>query len=105
MDDTKQLVLSKHMLMQFNMLKKILVNFSFRERGKFILVSDINWNVIDELRTERKIFMVLKDQGVDEYISMKMTEVDLYDENSHKSLPLDMQLAIEEKLEFRRTLA
>ena len=73
------------------MLKKILVNFSFREKGKFILVSDINWNVIDELRKERKVLMVLKDKGVDEYINMKMTEVDLYDEDSHKNLPLDLQ--------------
>ena len=73
------------------MLKKILVNFSFREKGKFILVSDINWNVIDELRKERKVLMVLKDKGVDEYINMKMTEVDLYDKDSHKNLPLDLQ--------------
>ena len=50
------------------MLKKVLVNFSFRDRGKFILISDINWDVIDELKKERKIFMVLRDKGVDEYI-------------------------------------
>ena len=55
------------------------------------MVSDINWNVIDELRKERKVLMVLKDKGVDEYINMKMTEVDLYDKDSHKNLPLDLQ--------------
>lgn len=68
------------------MLKKVLVNFSFKERGKLILISDINWDVIDELRKERKIFMVLRDRGVDDYINMKMTEIDLYNEESHKDL-------------------
>lgn len=29
---------------------------------------DINWDVIDEMRKERKIFMVLQDLKVDEYI-------------------------------------
>jgi len=68
------------------MLKKILVNFSFRDKGKYILVSDINWDVIDELRKERKVLMVLRDKGVDQYINMKMTEIDLYDTDSHKEL-------------------
>ena len=86
LDDTEQNKLSKHMLVQFNMIKKILVNFSFKDKGKHILVNDINFDVIDELRKERKIFMVLRDKGVDEYINMPMTEVDLYDPESHKEL-------------------
>lgn len=101
LDDTDQYIQSKHQLQQFNMLKKILVNFSFRDKGKHILVSDINWDVIDELRKERKIFMVLRDRGVDEYINMPMTEIDIYDEETHKELDLDLQRAIEEKLDFR----
>lgn len=36
---------------------------------------------------------------------MPMTEVDLHDEESHKDLGLDLQRAIEEKLEFRAALA
>ena len=90
LDDTEQTILSKHMLVQFNMLKKILVNFSFKDRAKLILVNDINFDVIDELRKERKIFMVLRDKGVDEYINMPMTEVDLYKPETHKEL--DQQL-------------
>jgi len=86
LDDTDQNILSKHMLIQFNMLKKILVNCSFRHGAKYILVNDINFDVIDELRKERKIFMVLQDRGVDDYINMPMTEVDLYDAESHKEL-------------------
>lgn len=78
--------MSKHMLVQFNMLKKILVNFSFKDRTKYILVNDINFDVIDELRKERKIFMVLRDRGVDEYINMPMTEVNLYAPETHKEL-------------------
>lgn len=49
-------------------MKKILVNLSFKEKGKSILSMDINWDVIDEMRKERKIFMVLQDLKVDEYI-------------------------------------
>ena len=48
---------------------------------------DINWDVIDEMRKERKIMIVLKDIGVDEYITMDMPEVDLNDKESHKDLP------------------
>lgn len=105
LDDTDQYIHSKHQLQQFNMLKKILVNFSFKDKGKHVLISDVNWDVIDELRKERKIFMVLRDRGVDQYINMPMTEVDLHDEESHKDLGLDLQRAIEEKLEFRAALA
>ena len=105
LDDTDQYISSKHQLQQFNMLKKILVNFSFRDRGKHILVSDINWDVIDELRKERKIFMVLRDKGVDQYINMRMTEVDLNDHDSFSEYDLELQRAIEEKLEFRAGLA
>lgn len=90
------------MLVQFNMLKKILVNFSFKEKFKHILVNEINYDVIDELRKERKILMVLRDKGVDEYINMPMTEVDLYDPQSHKELDEQLRLAIMDKLAFRK---
>jgi len=86
LDDTDQYIKSKHQLQQFNMLKRILVNYSFRDKGKNALVSDINWNVIDELRKERKIRMVLEDKGVDVYINLPMTEIDLYDSDTHKDL-------------------
>ena len=52
-------MLSKHQLDQFNQVKKILVNFAFRNRGKMILCTDIINDVMDEMRCERKILMVL----------------------------------------------
>lgn len=90
LDSTDQQTSSKGMLEQFNMVKKVLGNFSFRDRGKNILVSDINWDVIDELRKERKIRMVLEDKGIDEYINLPMNEVDLNDIESHQDLDLNL---------------
>lgn len=67
------------MLQQFNQMKKILMNFSFKDRNKVILSTEINWDVIDELRKERKIVMVLRDLNIDEYIFLDMPEIDIYD--------------------------
>ena len=72
------------MLQQFNQVKKILIIFSFKDRNKNVLSTLINYNVIHELRRERKIKMVIGDVGVDDYINMDMTEIDIY--NSSKYL-------------------
>jgi len=61
LDDTNQLILSKKELQQFNQIKKILMNFCFKERNKAILSMDVNRSVLDEMRRERKIKMVLGD--------------------------------------------
>jgi len=66
------------------------MNFSFREKGKTILSTEINWDVVDEMRKERKIMIVLRDLGVDEYIAMAMPEIDLYNPESHKELHKDL---------------
>ena len=34
-------------------------------------------DVMDEMRRERKILMVLRDANVDQYIKMDMTEIDI----------------------------
>lgn len=81
------------------------MNFSFREKGKTILSTEINWDVVDEMRKERKIMIILRDIGVDEYIAMAMPEINLYDSESHKELPNDLKLAIEEKLLWRSEFA
>ena len=74
-------MLSKSQLDQFNQVKKILVNFSFKNRGKLILCTDIINHVMDEMRCERKILMVLQSKKVNEYINANMTELDLYNED------------------------
>ena len=50
LDDTNQIIESKMALNQFNQVKKILMNFAFKEKGKSILSSEINMNVLDEMR-------------------------------------------------------
>lgn len=55
------------------------MNFSFRDKNKVILSTEINWDVIDEMRKERKIVMVLRDLNIDEYIFLDMPEIDIYD--------------------------
>jgi len=105
LDDTEQLANSKHMLQQFNQMKKILMNFSFKDKGKVILSTEINWDVIDELRKERKIIMVLRDLNIDEYIFLDLPEIDIYDAAAVKETPLPLQLCIQEKLEWRERFA
>lgn len=105
LDDTEQLANSKHMLQQFNQMKKILMNFSFKDKGKVILSTEINWDVIDEMRKERKIIMVLRDLNIDEYIFLDLPEVDIYDTNAVKETPIPLQLCIQEKLEWRERFA
>jgi len=75
-------------------MKKILVNFSFKDKGKSILSTEINWDVIDETRKERKIVMVLRDLNVDEYIFLDMPEIDIYDQDMVKECSLTLKLCI-----------
>jgi hypothetical protein len=75
-------------------MKKILMNFSFKDKGKVILSTEINWDVIDEMRKERKIVMVLRDLNIDEYIFLDLPEIDIYDAASVKETPLALQLCI-----------
>lgn len=97
LDDEPQYLLSKKQLDQFNQVKKILVNFSFRNRGKLILCTEIINDVMDEMRCERKILMVLQSKKVNEYINANMTELDLYNEDILKQQMIDMELDDEVK--------
>lgn len=80
LDDSELYNNSKDMLEQYHHVKRILLNFSFVDKGKRILATDLNGTVLDEMRTQRKILMVLNDAQVDEYINLDMTEIDIYDE-------------------------
>ena len=42
-----------------------------------ILCNDIVWDVLDEVRKERKVIMALTDDTIDDYINLDMTEVDI----------------------------
>lgn len=61
MDNTAYTVYAKNELSQFNQIKKVLVNFSFADRDKKILSTEICINLMQEMRQERKIRMALQD--------------------------------------------
>jgi hypothetical protein len=52
-------------------------NLCFKERSKNILIIDIIINVIEEMRMERKIKMIISDKKVDEYVQIDITDIDL----------------------------
>ena len=55
-------------LNQFNQAKRILINLTFKDRNRQVLSTEIIRHIFEEMRCERKILLVLKDIGVDEYI-------------------------------------
>ena len=77
LDDSIQYAKSRADLVQYDEIKKILLNLTFKDREKRILCSDIIWDVLDETRKERKIIMVLNDDNVDEYLGLDMTETNI----------------------------
>ena len=111
LDDEPQFAVSKHMLDQFNQIKKILVNFGFRNKGKIILCTEIINDTMDEMRCERKIMMVLQNKKVKEYINANMTELDLYNQDILKQQMMDLGLddeikyMIQEKIRWRSNYA
>merc|ERR1719329_554705 len=81
------------------------MNFAFKDRAKLILSNDIIRDVMDEKRRERKIMMVLRDANVEQYIKMNMTELDINNADVVAEQPLEVQIAIQDKLEFRAQFA
>jgi hypothetical protein len=57
-----------------------------------ILSNDIINDVMDEMRCERKILMVLQKKKVDEYINANMTELNLYNQDILKQQMIDLEL-------------
>jgi len=59
-------------------VKKIVHNLSFKEASKKILIIDIIINVIEEIRMERKIKMVIqKIEMVDDYVLKDITDINM----------------------------
>ena len=69
-----------------------MVNFAFRNRGKLIMCTEIINDVMDEMRCERKILMVLQSKKVNKYINANMTELDLYNQDILKQQMIDLEL-------------
>ena len=56
----------------------MLINVAFTEKHKKLVSPEILNDVLDEIRRERKILMVIQDDNVDQYINMDMTEIDIH---------------------------
>lgn len=95
LDDSIQFIKSKQDLVQFNELKQILLNLTFWHKQDKILCNDIIWDVLDETRKERKIIMVLNDDGVDEYVNTDITELKIEEAKNDSELSLNVKYACE----------
>jgi hypothetical protein len=82
------------------------MNFSFKQRNKTFHSLDINQNVLDEMRRQRKITMVLGDLLlVEQYINADITEINLNNKELYEDKSLDIKLIIQDKLDFRYEFA
>lgn len=62
-------------LKQFNEIKRISSNQSFYNKGNALLCTEIVFDVINEMRRERKISMAIKESGhVLEYVSQDLSK-------------------------------
>lgn len=57
------------------MVKTVLLNFSFNNKGSKTLCMDVIESVMDELRRERKIRMVLADESIEQYIKLDLSNL------------------------------
>lgn len=60
---------------------------------------------MDEVRSERKILMVLKNENTENYVNLAMTEIDMLNFEEDKSIPYEVKLACQDKLRFRKRMA
>ena len=73
-NSSEQLIKSRYDINQFNQIKSVLLNMSFANKGSKTLCVDIIESVMDELRRERKIRMVIADADIEEYIKLDLSE-------------------------------
>ena len=71
-DTSIQETRSRYEIDQYNQVKSCLMNFSFNNKGHKTLSVEIIENVMDDLRRERKIRMVLADANIEEYIQLDL---------------------------------
>ena len=50
--------------------------------------------VLDEIRRERKVKMVLSDDNVEEYVTLDMTEIDIRKNEIDSNLDPNIQIAV-----------
>lgn len=99
-DTSAQIKKSRYDIDQYNQIKSCLMNFSFDNRGQKTLSVEIIENVMDELRRERKIKMVLADSGIEEYIKLDLEGVSLEDED----ISPEVKKVLQDKKKFKEKL-
>jgi hypothetical protein len=77
------------------MVKTVLLNFSFNNKGGKTLCMDIIESVMDELRRERKIRMVLADAEIEQYIKLDLTTLN---EDDPDISPFAKSIMLEKKI-------
>jgi hypothetical protein len=86
---------ARYKIDQYNMVKNVLLNFSFTNKGQKTLCMDVIESVMDELRRERKIRMVLADDEIEQYIKLDLTSIDFEDPDLD---PYIKQIVIDKKI-------
>ena len=66
---------SREDIKQFQNIKNVLLNFSFENLGHRTLCIEVIENILDELRRERKIAMVLADDNIEKYIELDFESI------------------------------
>ena len=94
MDDSKQMALAREQLNQFRVVKMVLLNFAIQDRNRLVLTSDITYDVLDEMRRERKILMAIRDAQIEKYIGLDITDIDMANKESHANLNQEVLFAI-----------
>lgn len=74
-DVQTQLENSSIVIQQYTDIKKCIVQFAFDNNGKKQLSMEIVENIMDEMRRDRKIRMVINDENVEEYIALDLENI------------------------------
>lgn len=81
-DPSIQFNQSKMVIQQYTDIKKCVVQFGFDNNGSLQLSLEIVENIMDEMRRDRKIRMVLNDDNVEQYIKLDLTNMPPEDQQS-----------------------
>ena len=68
----------------------VLLNFAIQDRNRLVLTTDIMYDVLDEMRRERKILMAIRDAQIEKYIQLDITDINMADKESHLEYSQDI---------------
>ena len=74
-DPSLQYDKSWEVIQQFSDLKKCMIQFAFENFGQKTMSLEIIENIMDEIRRDRKVRMVLADENIEEYITIDLNNL------------------------------